>query len=297
MENKRNMLIAFLLNLSFSAIELAGGFLTGSVAIAGDAIHDLGDALSIGFSCLLEHKSERKPDDNYTYGYTRFSVLGSLLTSVILFLGSIGVIFKATQRLMDPKPINYNAMLWLAVFGVVMNFAASLFTRGGGSLNQRAVNLHMLEDTLGWAAVLVCAVMLHFTDWVFIDSIISIAVALFILMGTFKNFKTVLDIFLEKTPRGISVNKIKEYLIQLDGVADVHHVHVRSIDGFRNYASAHVVLECYQASIKERIREELSHFGIVHSVLEIELMGEECQTPECTIDHGDKHSCTHHHHH
>ena len=215
MKTEKNILIAFILNLSFSIFELIGGIFTGSVAILSDAIHDIGDAMSIGISYFLEKKSKKQPDETYTYGYARFSVVGSVITTLILLFGSLAVIYNAIIRIFNPVDINYNGMIIFAVVGVVVNFCAAYFTREGDSLNQKAVNLHMLEDVLGWIVVLIGAIIMRFTDISVIDSIMSIAVAVFILINAVKNLKEVLDLFLEKTPNNISIDEIKENIAAL----------------------------------------------------------------------------------
>ena len=196
MKTEKNILIAFLLNLMFAVIEFIGGLFTNSVAIISDAIHDIGDSLSIGISCFLENKSKKKPDKKYTYGYVRYSVLGATITTVILLLGSLFVIVNAIDRIINPVKINYNGMLLFAIFGVIVNFIAAYFTKDGDSINQKSVNLHMLEDVLGWIAVLIGSIIMKFTDISIIDPIISILVAIFILVNTLKNLKSILDLFL-----------------------------------------------------------------------------------------------------
>ena len=213
MKTEKNILIAFILNLSFSIFEFVGGIITGSVAILSDSIHDIGDAASIGVSFFLEKKSKKQPDNTYTYGYARYSVLGSVITTVILMVGSILVIVNAVRRIINPVPINYNGMIIFAVIGTVVNFIAAYFTKDGDSLNQKAVNLHMLEDVLGWIVVLIGAIIMRFTDISVIDPILSVCVALFILINTVKNLKEVTNLFLEKTPENISVDEIKEHII------------------------------------------------------------------------------------
>jgi cobalt-zinc-cadmium efflux system protein len=241
MKTERNILVAFLLNLFFSIFELIGGFLTGSVAIVSDAVHDLGDALSIGLAYLLEKKSKKQPDTNYTYGYARYSVLGALITSTILIVGSVFVIFNAVNRIINPVEIRYNGMIIFAIIGASVNFLAAYFTREGDSMNQKAVNLHMLEDVLGWVIVLIGAITMKFTDFRFIDPVLSIGVALFILVNALKSYKSILDLFLEKTPDGVDVEKIRNILMNVSGVNDVHHIHIWSLDGVNNYATLRVV--------------------------------------------------------
>ncbi len=295
MKTEINILGAFILNLAFSIFEIVGGFFTGSVAIISDAIHDLGDAAGIGISYFLEKKSKRQPDETHTYGYARYSVMGSVITTVILLFGSVTVIYNAVNRIINPTEINYNGMIVFAIVGVIVNFVAAYFTRKGVSLNQKAVNLHMLEDVLGWTVVLIGAVVMRFTDFALIDPIISIGVAVFILISSIKNLKSVIDLFLVKTPNSIELVEIKEHLMEIDGVADIHHIHIWSMDGQSNYATLHVVTNADAHEIKHKIREELEEHGILHSTLEIEAEGEHCHEKECHVE--VKASSGHHHHH
>lgn len=294
MKTEKNILIAFILNLCISIFEFVGGLFTGSVAIVSDAVHDIGDAASIGISYFLERKSKKQPDETYTYGYARYSVIGGVITTLILLFGSVMVIYNAITRIINPTPINYNGMILFAVIGAVVNFLAAFFTRHGDSLNQRAVNLHMLEDVLGWIVVLVGAVVMKFTDFALIDPIMSIGVAVFIFINAFKNLKEVTDLFLEKKPHDIDINEIKEHITEIDGVIDVHHIHVWSMDGVSHYATMHIVTNEDGHIIKDRIREELKEHGIGHVTLELEEEGEHCHAQHC---HTETAPAGHHHHH
>ena len=297
MKTEKGILIAFLLNLFFSVFEFIGGIVTGSVAIISDAVHDIGDAASIGAAFFLERKSKKQPDEKYTYGYLRYSVLGGFIVTLILVIGSVSVIGNAVRRLFNPTEINYDGMIGFAVVGAVVNFAAAYFTHGGHTVNSKAVNLHMLEDVLGWAVVLVGAVIMKFTDFSFIDPLMSIGVAVFILVNAVKNTKQVLDIFLEKTPDGISVHQLKEHLSSIEGVQNVHHIHLRSIDGNVNHATMHVVSDEPADEIKKKIRAELKEHGISHATIEIETSEEICGETECRTDKTEGASCCHGHHH
>jgi len=294
MKTDKNILIAFLLNLAFSIFELIGGLFTNSVAILTDSIHDLGDALSIGISYFLEKKSKKKPDKNHTYGYIRYSVIGSIITTVILLVGSCFVIYESIKRIMNPVPVNYDGMIIFAIFGVVVNTIASIVTKEGDSLNQRAVNLHMLEDVLGWIVVLIGSILMKFTDIYLIDSILSIGVAIFILFHALKNLKKVLDIFLEVTPNNVDLDELKKHILSVDGVVDVHHIHVRSIDGYNNYATLHVVVKKYSEKTKKEVKEELEEHNICHSTIELELENEHCEDDKCNVK---SIKVEHHHHH
>ena len=296
MKTEKNIFVAFLLNLGFSILEFIGGIFTNSVAIISDSIHDMGDALSIGISFFLEKKSKRKPDNKYTYGYIRYSVLGGLITTVILLVGSIFVIYNAVGRIINPVEVNYKGMIVFAIIGTIMNFAAAYFTKEGDSINQKSVNLHMLEDVLGWVIVLIGAIIMNFTDIKIIDPIMSIGVALFILINTFKNLKQILDLFLEKTPQNIDIEHLKKHLQEIEGVDDIHHIHIWSIDGYNNYATMHIVTKSLDIKrIKKEIREELEEHGICHSILETE--DEVCEDVECNPHLHSSEGHHHHHHH
>lgn len=294
MKTEKNILIAFLLNLGFSVFEFFGGFFTGSVAILSDALHDLGDAISIGISWYFERLSKKQPDKKYTYGYKRYSVVGGLITTTVLIVGSLVVIVNAVLRIFNPVSINYNGMIILAVIGAGVNLCAAFFTKDGDSLNQKAVNLHMIEDVLGWLVVLVGAIIMRFTDIKIIDPILSLGVAIFILVNSLKNLKQITGVFLEKTPENLNVDKIKEHLLEVKGVKDVHHIHLWSIDGENNYITMHIVCDDDFAKIKAEVKEELTHLGISHSTLEMENEEEACGEKECIVK---EIHCGHHHHH
>ena len=294
MKTQRNILIAFVLNLSFAVFEFIGGAITGSVAIASDAVHDMGDAVSIGLSYILERKSTKVPDEQYTYGYGRYSVIGSFITTVMLLFGAAVMIGHSVGRIIRPTPIHYDGMIVFAVLGVCVNLCAAVITHGGDSLNQRAVNLHMLEDVLGWVVVLVGAVVMRFTDFAVLDPILSIGVSAFIIANALGNLRETVGIFLEKVPSGIDIAEIAEHLKELDGVMDVHHIHLWSMDGQSNYATMHVVTDGEAHEIKSKIRKELREHGIGHVTIETEKENESCCEKVCRIE---RHSCSHHHHH
>ncbi len=281
---KKNILIAFLLNLFFSVFELVGGFITGSIAIVSDSVHDFSDALTIGISYFLEKKSLKKADKNYTYGYNRYSILGAFLTTSILIIGSFLVIFNSASRIVNPVALNYDGMIFLALIGIVINGIASFVTRDSHSLNQRSVNLHMLEDVLGWVVVFIGAIVIKFTDIVLIDSIMSIGVALFILIEALKNMKDTLDLFLEKTPKDIDVDKIEKDLLKIDHVVSIHHLHFWSLDDNTNLATLHVVVDKNDCSIKNDIKNKLKDYGISHTTVEVESKDEKCMDLNCHIE-------------
>ncbi len=298
MKSERNILIAFILNLMFSIFEFIGGSITGSVAIVSDAVHDLGDAASIGISFYLERKSKKKPDETHSFGYARYSVIGGLITTVILLCGSVAIITNAVEKLFDPNKISYDGMITFAVIGTVVNLIAAFVTRGGDTVNQKAVNLHMLEDVLGWVVVLIGAIIIKFTHFSAIDPLISIGISLFILINAVRNLKEISDILLDKTPDCVSVGETVKCIMNIDGITDVHHIHIRSIDGINTVATMHVVTNGNPCDIKEKVRKALKEKGISHVTIETEKEDEPCNDKDCGIAvyTADNHSHHHHHH-
>lgn len=301
MKTEKNILIAFLLNFCFSIFEFIGGMLTGSVAIISDAMHDMGDAISIGISYFLELKSKKEANNTFTYGYVRYSVFGGVVTTLILLFGSMLVIYNAVVRIINPVEINYNGMIFLAIIGVFVNIAAAYVTKDGNNINQKAVNLHMLEDVLGWIVVLIGAVVMRFTDISIIDPILSILVASYIMYHAFINLKKILEVFLEKVPDNVHIEEIKKQLSTIEHVKNIHHIHIWTIDGSYNLATMHIVtdakLEEYE-KIKKEVRHFLKQQNIDHVTLEFESCDERCHELECDYDfeqYGA--SCAHNHNH
>ena len=200
------------------------------------------------------------------------------------------------MRIFNPVEINYGGMIVFAVVGTAVNLLAAALTREGDSINQRAVNLHMLEDVLGWIIVLIGAIIMRFTDISVIDPVMSIVVSVFIIINSVKNLRQIENVFLEKTPENISVQEIKKHVCEIDGVKDVHHIHAWSMDGYNNYATMHIVTDEDAHKIKEKIRQELREHNIGHVTLELETSGEHCHIEQCHVEY-DENSHNHHHHH
>lgn len=268
-KTENNILIAFWLNLAFSILEFIGGIASNSVAIISDSIHDFGDALSIGVSYVLERKSKKEADDIYTFGYGRYSVLGGLITIAILLAGSLLVINRSVERLITPEEVNYDGMILFAIFGVITNYVAAYCTSGEHSVNQKAVNLHMFEDVLGWIIVLIGGLLMKITDISLIDPILSIGVAVYILVHSIHHAKEILDIILEKVPEGIDLAKVKNSLLEIDEIKKVVDLHAWSINGQDHCAIVSVIANGHRTVVKEKIQEKLSKFNIVHITAEI----------------------------
>ncbi len=282
-----NILTAFFLNLFFIFVEIIGGLLTNSFAILSDAIHDFGDCVAIGFAYFMEKLSQKSPDEKYTYGYRRYSLLSAIVTSFILVLGSVFIIIGAVRRFGEPKEIQGAGMLIIAVFGVIINGAAVLRTHKGFGANEKAISMHLLEDVLGWIAVLIGAALIYFFQWNFVDGILSILIAGFLLFESSKNIIEVFGILLEKTPVDVDASQVKKDITALDGVKNVHHMHIWSLDGVKNMATLHVEIdenpsiELYKR-IKADVQDICVNSGIEHLTIQIDIDGE-CSLDNCGI--------------
>ena len=172
---------AFFLNVTFTIIEFIGGWLTNSTAIMADAVHDLGDSLSIGFAWILSRFSNKAAPDKYSYGYRRLTLFGALVNGVVLVIGSIWVLFEAIPRLTNPEMPVVEGMLGLAILGVAVNGYAVFKLKAGETLNEKVLTWHLLEDVLGWVAVLIVSIVLLFVELPILDPLLSIGFTLFIL--------------------------------------------------------------------------------------------------------------------
>ena len=223
--------LAFFLNLFFAIVELIGGIITNSVAILSDAMHDLGDSVSLGSSWIFQNVSKRKRDRKYSYGYRRFSVLGALLNSLVLFGGSVLILYEAIPRLFNPEMPDAKGMLILAAIGILVNGLAVIKLKGGSSLNERAVRLHLLEDVLGWIAILIGGILLMFWEIPIIDPILSIMISVYILYNVFRNIRDVLSIFLQAKPGDVEIRDLEKSFSELSGIINAHDLHIWSMDG------------------------------------------------------------------
>ena len=264
MKSSRNMTIAFLLNFSFAIIEFIFGLLFHSSAVLADAIHDTGDALAIGLSTLFEKISTRKEDRNYTLGYKRYSLLGALLTSVILLVGSTLVIVENVPKLFAPERVNYDGMLILGIVAIIVNTAASRVVSHGHSHNEFILSLHFLEDILGWLAVILVSLILRFTDWYFLDPLLSLVIAGFILSKALPKFWETIQIFLDHVPSDVDLTQLYQEIAVLENVRAITQLNVWTTDGLEKYAMLHICLENPNllAETQAVLRQQLLAYGI-----------------------------------
>lgn len=277
----KNITFAFYLNLFFSFIELIGGIYTNSIAIMSDALHDFSDAVSLGVAWYLQKYSEKERDEKYSYGYKRFSLLGSLFISSILLVGSIIVLKESITRLLNPQETNAEGMLLLSILGILVNGAAVFKLKKGTSLNERAVFLHLMEDVLGWIAVFIVSIVMLFINLPVLDPLLSIAISVWILTNIYRNLKATFAILLQHTPAEIDQESLKRELLQLYEIKSVHDLHIWSLDGEKNIMSIHIVIRANMnlselAPVKEKIRQICTLMNIGHITIEFETEKEDC---------------------
>ncbi len=277
-----NIALVFWLNFGFALIEIVGGILTNSVAIIADAIHDLGDSLAIAFAWIASKVAAKQATERYSYGYRRWSLLSALISGLILLLGSGWVLSEAIPRLWQPQLPHVGGMFALAILGVAVNGAAVLRLRGGKTQNEKVLSWHLLEDVLGWVAVLLGAVLMYFTGWAWLDPVLCIAFTLFILLNVLKSLRQTLALFLQVTPDPALQQQISVQLAALDFVKSIHHLHLWSLDGEQHVLTMHVEIATPAATeqqivYKQQIAKVLAPYQLSHTTVEFEISGEACR--------------------
>lgn len=281
-ESPKNIIVAFWLNTGFALLEIAGGFYTNSMAILADAVHDLGDSLSLGLAYYFQKKSQRKKDEIYTYGYQRFSLLGAFINSIILIVGSIFIIRESVARFFQPEPPDAKGMVILAIIGVAVNAYALVRLKKGKSINEKVVALHFVEDVLGWVAVLAGSIVMVFVDAPVIDPILSLLISVYILYNVFRNLSSTFPILLQRRPETVDEEVVRRNVLSVPGVKDLHDLRFWTMDGQYNVMTLHVVVEQHlsieaREKIKQEVKHNLEHLEFRHTTVEIESEDADCK--------------------
>jgi len=280
-QNEEDLQIAFFLNFAFAILEIIGGYLTNSIAIMADALHDIGDSITLAVSWRLEKLSGRKEDDKYSYGYKRFSLLSALIGAGILIIGMILVVSESVKRLKIPQPANANGMLLLSLIGILVNGYAAFRAGKGKSLNSQMIRWHLIEDALGWVAVLFVSIVLSFWDFYFLDPLLSIIISMFVLFNILKHLKKTINLFLQGVPDSIQIKDIEAEILSMEKVEGIHHTHLWSLDGEHHVLTTHIVL-CLDSKkqdirkIKEKVKSLAEKNDLVHTTIEFEYFEDDC---------------------
>ncbi|GMQ25446.1 cation diffusion facilitator family transporter [Algoriphagus sp. oki45] len=279
--SEKNLRTAFFLNLAFTVLEFFGGIWVNSVAIISDAIHDLGDSISLGTSWYLQRYSKKSPSKTFSFGYRRFSLLGALINALILILGSVFVIREAILRILSPEASNAQGMFFFALLGVAVNGYAAWKLHGGKTLNEKVITWHLLEDVLGWAAVLLVSVILLFFPNPYLDPALSLLITSYILWNVGKRLKETLFLFLQGHPLDIDQSEIEQKILQIPQVQSIHHTHIWSLDGEHHVFTTHVRLRAISEidkiqKVKSDLKRIMKQYPFEHYTIETELENEEC---------------------
>ncbi len=276
-----NLKLAFFLNAAFTVFEIIGGFYVNSVAIISDAVHDLGDTLSLGTSWYLQNKSRKGRNYKFSFGYKRFSLLGALINSLVLLAGSVYVISEAISRLVEPEYSDAGGMLIFALVGVAVNGFAAWKLSKGTSINEKVVSWHLIEDVLGWVAVLIVAIVLHFYSTPYLDPALSLLITLYILYNVFKRLNETLFIFLQGVPKEINLEEIEQKLKAIPEITSLHHTHLWSLEGTDHVFTTHIKLKNIThfqqlLDVKRSVKNVLQEYRFDHYTIETELDEESC---------------------
>lgn len=280
-QRESNIALVFFINLAFTLIEILGGVWTNSIAVVSDAIHDSGDAMALGLSWYLERVAQRKKDKVFSFGYKRFSLLAALINGIVLLIGTVFILYEAIPRLLHPEPVNVHGMIFLALLGIIVNGIAALRLKKGRSMNESVLSLHLLEDVLGWVAVLIVALGMKLGDFPILDPLLSLIFAAIIIWNSIARIKKTFMIFLQSIPDDVNIDLLEAAMAQFSHVIGIHDTHVWSLDGEHHVLSTHIVVQ-NQTSIdqiedlKSSIRLRLNEFDIQHATIEVDFQGKSC---------------------
>ena len=286
--------------IAFIVLEVWAGFHANSLSLLSDAGHNFADAFALLLAAIGLHWQQKPADQSRTYGYQRAGVVAAFVIAFSLVVISIFIFWEAGQRLMRPAAVNEEVMGAVAVAAIVLNGGIMLaLNRGKSDINIRAAFIHMMGDLLGAAAILVGAVVIRFTGWMYLDPILSIAIGLLIIYSAFDIIRESLNILLEGLPRGMSLSKIALAMGQVEGVLEVHDLHVWSLGAKAHACSSHILIEDMPPSesskILARVNEALCAFGIHHTTIQFEhapcsMADRGCQMTESAHSHEDGHN-------
>jgi cobalt-zinc-cadmium efflux system protein len=280
-------IIGIILNSVFVVVEAVAGFITHSLSLLTDAGHNLSDVASLALALLAFKLTKVSANSKYTYGYKRSTIIVSFFNAMILFVAVGFIVYEAIMRFMNPETVSGGTMAWVAFIGIGINaLTAWLFVKDKDTdLNVKGAYLHMAVDAIVSFGVVISGVIIYFTKIYWIDSVVSIIIAVVILRGTWGLLKDSLRLEMDGVPAEMDLEKIKTELMKGKGVVDVHHMHVWALSTTENALTAHLVIKPENMtdfdSIKHDLRHRLEHLEINHATFEPEFADEKCGQPEC----------------
>jgi cobalt-zinc-cadmium efflux system protein len=284
----RAFLIGIALNSAFVIIEVVAGFASHSLALITDAGHNLADVAALVLSLVAFRLSKVKADKHFTYGYSKTTILVTLVNAVVLLVGIGGVGYEAIMRLLKPEPTNGSTVAAVAAIGIVINtLSALLFLRDKDhDMNVKGAYLHMASDAVVSAGVVIAGIIIYYTHLYWLDSVVSLVIMIVILYGTWSLLTDSLRLSLDAVPRNVDVDKVKAGLMKTPGVAGIHHIHIWALSTTTNALTAHIVIDenlnpSGEQQLKDKIKHQLEHQNIQHATLETERGNLDCKTEDC----------------
>ncbi len=273
----QKLLWVTLLNLSITIVQIVGGLISNSLSLLSDAIHNLGDSSAIFIAFLAGKASRKKPDERRTFGYKRVEILAALLNAIVLISICIFLFYEAYKRFQNPEPIHGKLMMIVAVFGLLANLVSVLVLEKDKdhSLNVKAAYMHLLGDTLSSVAVIIGGVAIWLFNIYWIDPLITVLVGIYIVWHTWEIVQQTIDILMQSTPEGINLQELKVKVENVEGIENIHHVHVWKLDDTQIHLEAHVnlvhdVTMTEMMAIQNDVENVLKNdFGIGHVTLQM----------------------------
>ena len=268
------------LNVMYVVVETVFGFLYNSMGLLSDAGHNLSDVAALVLSLIAIRLAMKKTDSHFTYGYKKSTILISLLNAIILFVAVGFIVVESVEKIITPQAVDGLGVAWIAGIGVIVNGATMLFFRKDqeGDLNVKGAYLHMLADALVSVGGVVSGIIIHFTNWYIIDPIVGLIVAVVIILSAWELLRESLRLAIDAVPAGISVDEIREALMENPEVTDVHHIHIWAVSTTENALTAHIKVKdiLKEEDIKKSLKSILAKYNIPHSTLEFELSDTPC---------------------
>lgn len=282
--------ISISLNLLFVVIEATTGFFTNSLALLGDAGHNLSDVFSLALSLFAIRLLKVKNNDKYTYGYRKATIVTALINAIVLLIAVAGIGYEAILRLRHVQPVEGKTVIIVATIGIAINFiTAMLFMKNKESdLNIKSAYLHLMADAAVSVGVVISGIVILITGWYWIDSIISLVIVAVVVIGTWRLLSESLRLTLDGVPRNIDLDKVRSVFITVADVKDVHHIHVWALSTTENALTAHVSIAKNKSfaeveQLKIKLKHELEHINIQHATLEFESETENCKDTNAII--------------
>jgi cobalt-zinc-cadmium efflux system protein len=289
----KSLIFGIVLNLVFVVAEFGAGFFSNSLSLVSDAGHNLSDVASLALALLAFRLLKVKPTRKFTYGYRKASILISLLNAVILLIavGSIG--YESVHRFFSPKPVIANVIIYVASIGILINFFSALlfFRDRKKDLNLKGAYLHLMVDALVSVGVVIAGIVMAYTDWLWIDPLISLIIMVIILTSTWNLLRDSIKLSMDAVPANINIEQIKTLALRQSAIKDIHHIHVWAMSTAENALTAHLLVpesisHAEILKVKNELKHELEHLGIQHATLETEIEG--CGDDECMDRDGEQ---------